>query len=240
MGSSTAQKLTRLSMDNDDDSSHPHESRVDIDTADAALQEYEKKWLEKGNISLWITFVFMVIGLIVVFDDSNPKLGQYLMSFGLFGFAGGFTNWLAVTMLFVRIPGLIGSGVIPVRYVQIRETVKDVIMATFFDPEFLEEYLGSKLKQYGENVDTQSQVKGMVESPEFDQKLDSKLKDLGGIPEFAPIMAMGMDPTSLKPMIKPFVADLGMDLAPLLKAKMMDPKVVVDINEVRDQIELYM
>ena len=42
------------------------------------------------------------------------------MSFGLFGLAGGVTNWVAVYMLFEKVPYLYGSGVIPVRYVEIR------------------------------------------------------------------------------------------------------------------------
>ena len=71
------------------------------------------------------------------------------------------------------------NSVIPVRYVQIREVVKDVIMATFFDPAFLEMYLGTKLEQYGGDVDTEKYVSEMLESEDFDKKLDDKLVDLG-------------------------------------------------------------
>ena len=49
---------------------------------------------------------------------------QYILAFGLFGFAGGITNWLAIKMLFDKIPGLYGSGIIEDRFVEIRETVK--------------------------------------------------------------------------------------------------------------------
>lgn len=48
---------------------------------------------------------------------------KYILSGGLFSFAGGMTNWLAVKMLFDRIPGLIGSGVIPNRFREIRQSV---------------------------------------------------------------------------------------------------------------------
>eukprot|EP00494_Astrolonche_serrata_P011523 UN11608 len=47
-------------------------------------------------------------------------------------FAGGVTNWLAVTMLFDEIPFLYGSGVIPRRFKEIRQAVKKVIMEKFF------------------------------------------------------------------------------------------------------------
>jgi hypothetical protein len=41
-------------------------------------------------------------------------------------------------------------------------------------------------------------------------------------------------------MIKPFVAELGAELAPLIKQKLTDPKFAVSIATVRDEIEKYM
>jgi uncharacterized membrane protein YheB (UPF0754 family) len=61
---------------------------------------------------------------------------------------GGFTNWLAIKMLFDKVPGLYGSGVIPMRFKEIRETVKNVIMKTFFDEQYLESYFATKSSQF--------------------------------------------------------------------------------------------
>jgi len=36
-----------------------------------------------------------------------------LKMIGLFALSGALTNWLAIHMLFEKIPGLVGSGVIP-------------------------------------------------------------------------------------------------------------------------------
>lgn len=49
----------------------------------------------------------------------------------------------------------------------------------------------------------------MVDGEKFDKTLDEKLEGLASKPEFAPIAAFG-GPAALKPMIKPFVADLGL------------------------------
>ena len=43
----------------------------------------------------------------------------------MFGFSGGITNWLAIKMLFDRVPFLIGSGVITKQFKEIRQTVMD-------------------------------------------------------------------------------------------------------------------
>ena len=104
-----------------------------------------KRWCNKGAVSNYITACFMVLGiaLCAAFPTSVPC--RYVLSFGLFGFAGGVTNWLAILMLFDRVPFLIGSGVIPRRFKELRATVKETIMDTFFDKEYLEAYLQEHL-----------------------------------------------------------------------------------------------
>lgn len=112
-------------------------------------------------------------------------------------------------------------------------------MTTFFDPVFLEGFIGDKLKAVGETIDTDTQVKDMVESEAFDATLDAKLKTLDADPSMAMLAGFG-GAAALKPMIKPFVADLGLELAPLIKNKLTDPKFAISISTVRDEIEMYM
>ena len=49
------------------------------------------------------------------------EAARYILAAGLFGFAGGITNWIAIKMLFDRICNLPGSGVIPMRFKEIRQ-----------------------------------------------------------------------------------------------------------------------
>lgn len=132
------------------------------DTPSRAIQmpedpTWHEAYCNKGNISNLVTFVIMVVGLVWVLlepsDADGAKtasrdVGDYVLALGLFGFAGGTTNWLAVKMLFDRIPYIYGSGVIPARFKEIRETVKDTIMATFFDSAYLKTYLTSRAKTF--------------------------------------------------------------------------------------------
>ena len=86
-------------------------------------------WCNKGNIANGVTFVIMVIGIIWVLlaDRECPvfpwKAGKirthaplladfaarYVLSLGLFGWAGAVTNWLAVHMLFEKVPGIVSG-----------------------------------------------------------------------------------------------------------------------------------
>lgn len=81
-------------------------------------------------------------------------------------------------MLFDRIPFLYGSGVIPRQFVAIRETVKNTIMKTFFDSEYLETYINDRAKGLLGDLDLGARIKSGLEKPEFDTKLIAKLEEM--------------------------------------------------------------
>ena len=127
--------------------------------AEEVLEKYVQsetfcqKYCNKGSISNFITFAIMILGFILYYTSKTPTLqdpasveSTYILSIGLFGFAGGLTNWLAIKMLFDRIPFLAGSGVIPRQFKSIRSSVKNTIMEAFFDPEYLETYATDRAK----------------------------------------------------------------------------------------------
>ena len=60
----------------------------------------------KGDASNMLAFLVMVMAIGLHANSPDAAFLKYLLSFGLFSFAGGITNWLAVKMLFDRIPGV--------------------------------------------------------------------------------------------------------------------------------------
>jgi hypothetical protein len=178
--------------------------------------------MNKGFMSNLATFVIMIIGIIMVVaaDASGNKnryvIGDYVLAFGLFGFAGGITNWLAIKMLFDKIPGVYGSGIIPLRFREIREVVKNVIMKSFFDSTFLERYLKEKAGELAASLNVEEKIRQMLQSPAVDDIIDKKLVELAGRPEGMILAMMGLAPEQLKPMVKPFVVGMASDVAPML------------------------
>lgn len=55
-----------------------------------------------------------------------------VLTTGLFALSGGVTNWLAIHMLFERVPGLYGSGIIPNRFEEFKCGIRNLIMENFF------------------------------------------------------------------------------------------------------------
>ena len=50
---------------------------------------------------------------------------ETLLNTGLFSLSGAVTNWLAIYMLFERVPGLYGSGVIPLHFEAFKTSIHD-------------------------------------------------------------------------------------------------------------------
>merc|ERR1712196_606715 len=201
--------------------------------------------MNRGSMSNLCTFVIMLIGIIMVAegkgqdDDGLEKAGDWVLAFGLFGFAGGVTNWLAIKMLFDRIPGLAGSGVIPRRFKEIRQVVKDTMMDTFFDQAYLDKYMGQKEKDIGASLNLDEKVKEVLESDEVDALIDKNLEELSSRPEGMWMTMMNLTPAALKPMIKPFVLGMGGHIGPTIM-EVVSSSDLLSVDQLRLEIDRLM
>jgi len=217
---------------------------IEVDSPKARLvahknsfySKYLEPYAEKGSVSNLITFALMVLGRVLMIPYPDAFVPYLIFQFGLFGFAGGITNWLAIKMLFDKVPLLYGSGVIPSRFKEIRETVKNVIMATFFDEVYLKRYLEQKAMSLFGSLNLEEKITKVLESPEIDQIIEQKLAGLTSRPEGMLFAMMGINPTSLKPMVKPFVISMGTELVPYL-TKNFDLSAVIKIEVIRSEID---
>ena len=77
-------------------------------------------------LTIFVSFLFILFGLFL------PISWDYLFSIGIFSLSGSITNWLAIHMLFEKVPFLYGSGVIPNRFKAFRDGIKMLMMEQFF------------------------------------------------------------------------------------------------------------
>lgn len=95
----------------------------------------------------------------------------YILNTGLFALSGGITNWLAVHMLFERVPGIYGSGVIPLRFEEFKLGIRRLIMEQFFNKADLEEFF------HGAG-DISEQMAGQLKKAIGELDLDSAFESL--------------------------------------------------------------
>ncbi len=94
----------------------------------------------------------LLAGLLVVIGIVVPSPSDVVFMTGLFALSGGLTNWLAVHMLFEKIPFLYGSGVVPTRFEEFKAGIKVLIIQEFFSREHVERFLSNADANFSERV----------------------------------------------------------------------------------------
>jgi hypothetical protein len=140
---------------------------------------------------------------------SKGVAGDVVLSTGLFALSGGVTNWLAIHMLFERVPGLYGSGVIPLRFEEFKVGIRELIMEQFFDRVDLDSFLGSKTgddnSSMSERVATEigKSLYGIDLDSAFDRLLDVILAS-----SFGGMLGMLGGRDALAGLKEPFIAEM--------------------------------
>lgn len=133
--------------------------------------------MNKSILTNLISVAITTYGLV------SPIYSTEIFMAGLFALSGGLTNWIAIHMLFEKVPFLYGSGVIPNRFEDFKNGIKNLIMNEFFSSIILEKFLKNKTSQAGEdiikNLDYDKIFIKLVEAIE-ESSLGSMLNMLGG------------------------------------------------------------
>ncbi|WP_428772589.1 DUF445 domain-containing protein [Vibrio sp.] len=122
-----------------------------------------------------------------------------LLYAGLFAFSGAITNWLAVHMLFEKVPGLYGSGVIPARFNEFKAAIKTLMMEQFFTDHNIDRFLSSELAS-DKNID----LAPVLDKVDFNPTFDSLVEVIANS-SFGGMLAMFGGTEALQPLKQPFV-----------------------------------
>ena len=80
---------------------------------------------------------------LIIFGYLSPIYSDQIKTMGLYSFSGAITNWLAIHMLFEKIPFLYGSGIITEQFEEFKLGIKSLIMNQFFTQENFEKFMDS-------------------------------------------------------------------------------------------------
>lgn len=156
-----------------------------------------------------------------------------LTTIGLFAFSGAITNWLAIHMLFEKVPGLYGSGVIPARFEEFKLAIKSMMMEQFFTDENIDKFLtGGNGPQIDLNL--APVIKKVDLSPAFDGLIKVIMES-----SFGNMLGMFGGQEALIPLKEPFIINMkdsliemtqSNDFTELLKSEIEQPQMLSDIK----------
>ncbi|MEP1445918.1 MAG: DUF445 domain-containing protein [Paraglaciecola sp.] len=152
---------------------------------------------------------------------------------GLFAVSGALTNWIAVHMLFEKIPGLYGSGVIPERFEDFKRGIHTLVMEQFFSEDNIQRFLADSNQTV--NVDLTPMIKKVDLGPTFDSLVEV-IKESS----FGQMLGMFGGVEALEPMRQPFVNKMSLAIqditqdpkfASLLKEELTQTDVQQDLHQ---------
>ena len=82
----------------------------------------------------------------------SPKYSEIMYLTGLFALSGGITNWLAIHMLFEKVPFFFGSGVVPTRFEEFKLGIKRLVMNEFFTPKNIDIFMKQQVEVFSGDI----------------------------------------------------------------------------------------
>ena len=82
----------------------------------------------------------------------SQKYSEIMYLTGLFALSGGITNWLAIHMLFEKVPFFYGSGVVPSRFEEFKLGIKRLVMNEFFTPQNIDMFIEQQAEVFSGDI----------------------------------------------------------------------------------------
>jgi uncharacterized membrane protein YheB (UPF0754 family) len=162
--------------------------------------------MNKSLLTNLIALLIVIAGLFITGEYKSLVLNT-----GLFALSGGLTNWLAIHMLFEKVPGFYGSGVIPARFEEFKIGIKILVMEQFFSQENLESFF-SKISAPSSDDSEKTAMDKIAGSVDLDGAFESLIEVIMNS-SFAGMLSMVGGANALSPLREPFIEKMREFLA---------------------------
>lgn len=182
--------------------------------------------MNKSFSTNFLAFIAVVFGYI--FENN------IIYTIGLFALSGAITNWLAIHMLFERVPFLYGSGVIPARFEDFKLAIRSLMMEQFFTKENIDRFLTGDSNP-ANVIDLEPVINKVDLSPAFDNLVNVVEQS-----SFGGMLAMVGGTEALQPMREPFIEKMrasvidisqSEEFNSILRSELEQPNMVSGMQE---------
>jgi len=191
--------------------------------------------MNKSLVTNIIAASVLVIGLVL----GESELAAILTMVGLFALSGALTNWLAVFMLFEKVPMLYGSGVIPAHFEEFKSGIRNLMMKQFFTAENVDRFLST-----GSFSPAQLNLQPVIEKVDLNPTYDGLVQVIMNS-SFGGMLGMFGGEEALTPLREPFIKHMKSSIieltqdekfVELLKNEMDQPDVMDSMLDKIEQI----
>ena len=163
---------------------------------------------------------------IIAVSYLSPKYNEIIYLIGLFALSGGITNWLAIHMLFEKVPFFYGSGVIPSRFEEFKLGIKHLVMTEFFTPRNIDVFVEQQSDIFSADLNK------MID---FDRVFDGLVEAIEGS-SMGSLLAMLGGKKALLPLKEPITLKLQEIIWEMKESKTVDKKLTSSLLNQVEQI----
>ena len=174
--------------------------------------------MNKSLLSNLIALLIVLVGYLLKYD--------ILLTIGLFALSGSLTNYIAIHMLFEKVPFFYGSGVIENRFEEFKTTIQALIMNQFFNKANLTKFLENEINSKDKNIIDLSILIGKTNlKPAFDSLIDAVMES-----SFGSMLNMFGGPSALNELEKPFISKLTVAIGKIVNSDTFQINLKKSIN----------
>jgi uncharacterized membrane protein YheB (UPF0754 family) len=155
-----------------------------------------------------------IAAFIIILGYISPILSETFKAIGFFAFSGAITNWLAIHMLFEKVPYLYGSGIIPDRFEEFKTSIKSLMMKQFFTVENIENFIEIEEEQGSRVLNLQP----LLDAVDYDKIYEGLVTSIMTSSFGAMLMMMGGE-EALAPLKQPFTEKMQFTLAEMVESE---------------------
>jgi len=168
---------------------------VNQNKADSVFTDYiMKRVFNKSFVTNFIAALIIAVAYL------SPVQQELLKAIGFFALSGALTNWLAIYMLFDKVPFLYGSGVIQNRFEEFKASIKSLMMDQFFTPENIEQFIEKEEQQGGHAIN----LEPLLNAVDYDKVYDGLVSSIMES-SFGSMLQMMGGEEALQPLKEPFI-----------------------------------
>ncbi|NOT11574.1 MAG: DUF445 domain-containing protein [Methylococcaceae bacterium] len=166
-----------------------------------------KRLFNKSFVTNLISVVIIAIGYLC------PVQQELVKSIGFFALSGAITNWLAIYMLFEKIPFLYGSGVIPERFEEFKFSIKALMMEQFFTVDNIERFIETEEQQGSKMLN----LDPLLNAVDYDRIYEGLVSSIMGSSFGGMLLMMGGE-EALAPLKTPFTEKMKLTLSEIAES----------------------
>jgi uncharacterized membrane protein YheB (UPF0754 family) len=136
-------------------------------------------------------------------------LSKHFFNTGFYALSGAITNWIAIYMLFERVPFLYGSGIIELNFERFKISIKEMMMEQFFNHQNIQNFLDSE--------EMRIDLSGVVAGADMNKAFDA-LKNTIMESKFGGMIGMFGGESVLESFREPFLEKLRGSLVSIVRS----------------------